>query len=129
LPLNQLRKKKRKLKPNLLPLLQLRPLVQLLPVLQLPKRTLKVTPKPLPLKRTTKSLLTQLQLRSNFQVNDGDDDDSYDDIDIYVAYRRPEIVQGRAQIIDDDEDLPEHIQWKLFLIRQLALAKYRETHG
>ena len=83
----------------------------------------------MPLKRTTKSLLTQLQLRSNFQVNDGDDDDSYDDIDIYVAYRRPEIVQGRAQIIDDDEDLPEHIQWKLFLIRQLALAKYRETHG
>ena len=49
-----------------------------------------------------------------------------DDEDVYVGFRRPSLVD---QAKDNDEPLPEHIQWKLFLIRQLALAKYRETHG
>ena len=40
---------------------------------------------------------------------------------------------GRPRVQDDDEDdpdyVPQHIRWKLFLARQLALAKYRELHG
>jgi hypothetical protein len=92
---------------------------------RLQKPTLKVTPKPLPLKRTTKRLLSQLQLRSDL-------DDSVDDfageLDLHVAYRRPELVRD-IKIVDDDEELPEHIRWRLFLARQLALAKYREVHG
>jgi hypothetical protein len=38
---------------------------------------------------------------------------------------------SRLRIIDDEgeEVLPEHIRWRLFLIRQLALMKHREIHG
>jgi len=28
-----------------------------------------------------------------------------------------------------EDDLPDEIKWKLFLIRQIALAKYRESKG
>lgn len=77
----------------------------------------------MPLKRTTKSLLIQLhQLRSDL---DDSDDDCADDIDVYVGYRRPEVVKDKINNLLDD-DLPEDIQWKLFLIRQRALALYRE---
>ncbi len=38
---------------------------------------------------------------------------------------------NRPRVQDDDEDdpdyVPEHIRWKLFLARQAALIKYRET--
>lgn len=50
-----------------------------------------------------------------------------------------EFVEGlhrgysRPRIQDDNEDDPDYvsddIRWKLFLIRQLALVKYREAHG
>jgi hypothetical protein len=84
-----------------------------------------VTLKPLLLKRTTKRLLSQLQLRSDL---DDSDDDIAGELDLHVAYRRPELVRD-IKIVDDDEELPEHIRWRLFLARQLALAKYREAHG
>jgi hypothetical protein len=101
---------------------QLLPLVLLHPAHLLPKQTLKAKPKPLLLKRTTKSLLTQLQLRNDLEDSD---DELNEEIELHVSYRRPELVQD-AEIVDDDEELPEHIRWKLFLARQLALAKYRE---
>jgi hypothetical protein len=96
------------------------------PLHQLSRPTLKVKPKPLPLKRTTKSLLTQLQLRSDL---DDCGDTFAEEINFHVAYRRPELVQDTCFIDNDDEELPEHIRWKLFLARQIALAKYREAHG
>ncbi len=40
---------------------------------------------------------------------------------------------SRPRIQDDNEDDPDYvsddIRWKLFLIRQIALMKYREAHG
>jgi len=92
---------------------------------QLLKPTLKAKPKLLLLKRTTKSLLTQLQLRSDLEDSD---DELNEEIELHVSYRRPELVRD-AEIVDDDEELPEHIRWKLFLARQLALAKYREARA
>jgi hypothetical protein len=53
--------------------------------------------------------------------------DGIDDEDIYVSYRRPELVKNKYY--EPDDDLPEDIQWKLFLARQVALMKYREVHG
>jgi hypothetical protein len=124
-----LRKKKRKLTPSLLLQHQHQHQhqlpVRLHPAHQLPKQTLKAKPKPLPLKRTTKSLLTQLQLRSDLEEGD---DCFCEELALHVAYRRPELVQD-AKIVDDDDELPEHIRWRLFLARQIALAKYREAHG
>ena len=49
-----------------------------------------------------------------------------DDEDVYVGYRRPELVRD-VKVYDADDDLPEDIKWKLFLARQAALAKYREA--
>jgi hypothetical protein len=84
-----------------------------------------VKPKPLQLKRTTKSLLTQLQLRSDFE----DGDDCFcEEIDFHVAYRRPELVKD-VDLIDNGDELSEDIRWKLFLARQLALIKYRNSKG
>jgi hypothetical protein len=74
-----------------------------------------VTPRPLPLKRTTKSLLTQLQLRSDL---DQDDNDVYDEIDIYISYRYPRPV--------DDDELDDHVLTRLRLAREKAMEKYRE---
>ena len=54
--------------------------------------------------------------------------DGIDDEDIYVSYRRPELVKLQ-KIYGTDDELPEDIQWKLFLARQVALARYREVHG
>ena len=36
-------------------------------------------------------------------------------------------ASGSAYLVS--EDLPKDIRWKLFLARQVALAKYREVHG
>jgi hypothetical protein len=47
---------------------------------------------------------------------------------VYVGYRRPGLIPDK-EFYAPDEELPEHIQWKLFLARQLALMKYRETRG
>lgn len=72
----------------------------------------------------TRSQLSQL--RSNI----GDFDDTNElvlDTDLYVGYRRPELV--RNKFFDNDEDLSEYISWKLFLVRQLALMKYKEKWG
>jgi hypothetical protein len=97
-----LRKKKRKPTPNLLSLHQ----------------TLKVTPKPLQpllLKRTTKSLLTQLQLKSDL---DEGDNDVYNEVDVYVGYRHPRLV--------DNDDLDDRVLDRLRQAREKAMEKYRE---
>ena len=48
-----------------------------------------------------------------------------DDEDIYVQYRRPEVKDKHT--LDDDEELSDYIKFRLFLARQLALEKFRET--
>jgi hypothetical protein len=65
----------------------------------------------------------QPQLASDIEDSD---DDGYDEIDIYVAYRRPELVHEKTKL---DSDLSEHIKFRLWLARQLALAKYQEKWG
>lgn len=72
-------------------------------------------------------------LRSNpirfslLNLQDSNDDIVIGDEDLYVGYRRPEVVKDSLQV--DDDELPEHIRWKLFLARQVALLKYKEAHS
>ena len=47
---------------------------------------------------------------------------------MYVGYRRPELVKDPYDT-KDDEELSEHVQWRLFLARQMAMMKYKETRG
>jgi hypothetical protein len=71
-------------------------------------------------------LLRSNPLRKSLIVSgvDPSDIDGITDEDIYVSYRRPELVKIDYK---DDDDLSEDIQWRLFLARQLALLKYREV--
>ena len=66
----------------------------------------------------------QPQLASD--IDDGDDD-GYDDIDLHVAYRRPELIHDKTKL--NDGDLSEHVKFRLWLARQLAMAKYHEKWG
>jgi hypothetical protein len=60
-------------------------------------------------------------LASNYNVDDNDDD--YDDVyqDIHVGHRRPRVIDE-----PESEELSEHVLFRLFLARQLALMKYKE---
>lgn len=75
-------------------------------------------------------LLRSNPLRKSLIISgvDPSDLDGIDDEDVYVSYRRPELVKSQ-RIYAPDEELPEDIKWKLFLARQAAMMKYREIHG
>ena len=70
--------------------------------------------------------LAQVQTHSPFNIND-EDDDGYDEIDMYVGYRRPEVV--RASKTTDDDELSPYVTVRLALARAKAMAKYREVRG
>jgi hypothetical protein len=88
-----------------------------------PKLIPKAKPKLL-LKRTTKSLLTQLQLRSDLEE---DDNILVEDVDFHRGYTRPRLHSDfkLEDPEDDGEELDEAIRWRLFLARQVALLSVR----
>lgn len=49
-----------------------------------------------------------------------------DDEDILNGYRPHRLKLRR---IDDDTELSPYVKFRLFLARQMALAKYKEVHG
>jgi hypothetical protein len=59
---------------------------------------------------------------SKFEIDDGDTD-GYDEVDVYVAYRRPEIVDE-----DGDEPLSDYILDRLKTARILAMLAYNKAH-
>ena len=72
----------------------------------------------------------QLSLqRSNTSELEAGDDDGYDDIDLHIAYRRPTLVPCDDTCNHQDEGLSDHIIFRLWLARQLALKKFKEVHG
>jgi hypothetical protein len=79
-------------------------------------------------KRQQHQLLSQQQSKS--EVEDSEDDGATE-IDIYVAYRRPEVIKELYvyDLDSEDDDLPTHITERLAQIRALALEKYREVHA
>jgi len=80
-----------------------------------------------PLRIKKPKLLRSNPLRKSLILSgvDPTDIDGIDDEDIYVSYRRPDLVKNE-KIYSPNEELPEHIRWKLFLIRQAALIKARQ---
>lgn len=51
-----------------------------------------------------------------------------DDEDIHVGYRKKNIEHSRVNV-KLDSNLSPYISFRLFLARQLALARYHEIHG
>lgn len=76
----------------------------------------------------SKQKLLSLQRSNPSELDDGDDD-GYDDTDLHVAYRRPNLVPCDDNCYDHDEDeLSDYVIVRLALARAKALACYRTTH-
>ena len=63
---------------------------------------------------------------SHFALIDDQDDIFIADDDLATSYRRRDL--GKIEH-EEEAPLPEHIRWRLFLARQMALLKYREIHS
>ena len=63
---------------------------------------------------------------SHFALIDDQDDIFIADDDLATGYRRRDLGKIEQQ---EEAPLPEHIRWRLFLARQMALLKYREIHS
>ena len=75
----------------------------------------------LPVKRSQKVLA-----RAAVKPGDMDDNDSgSDDFDIYVGYRKPEVVN--KPVSPEPDELSDYIQIRLLVARLRALQKYQAT--
>ena len=63
---------------------------------------------------------------AHFALIDDQDDIFIADDDLATGYRRRDLGKIEEQ---EEAPLPEHIRWRLFLARQMALLKYREIHS
>ena len=77
------------------------------------------------LPRTQKQQLQLHQQASNLTVDDEDDDTSLEITDIYVAYRRPRIVQD----FDENYEVSDYVKTRLLIARLKAMEKYQEVWG
>ena len=75
------------------------------------------------------SLLRKTKRKSQPRSNPLDLDDSDFEVndDITFGRNRRSAVFGR--VVDEDLELSDHVKRRLWLARQLALAKYREVWG
>jgi hypothetical protein len=81
------------------------------------------------LRKTQKPLLTQqkpqLQPLSNRELDDNDNIV----IDDEVTFGRNRKAETFGKLIHEDVELSDHVKFRLWLARQLALKKYQETWG
>ena len=68
-------------------------------------------------------------LRSNPSEVDDGNDDGYDDTDLHVAYRRPGLVPCDNTCDHEDDGLSDHVKFRLWLARQLALRAYEKAQA
>ena len=73
------------------------------------------------LKQTQSPLILQ---RSNFGLEDSDLI-----IDDEVTFGRNLKSKDFGKVIDEDPELSEHVMFRLWLARQLAMMKYKEVHS
>ena len=79
------------------------------------------------LPRTQQRLLS-LQRSNPSEIDDGDDD-GYDDTDLQVAYRRPNLVPCDDNCYDHDEDeLSDYVIVRLALARAKAMKLYQQNN-
>jgi hypothetical protein len=108
---HQLRKKKRKLTPNQLP----QPLLQQHQQLLQPQRPLKV------------SLLRKTTRKTQPRSNPGGLEEGEYEVDDELTFGRNRQAEQFGKVVD--EELSDHVKFRLWLARQIALAKYRKTRA
>ena len=62
--------------------------------------------------------------KAHFLLIDDNTDVFVQDEDLATGYRRRDLNK-----IEHEDGISEHVRWRLFLARQLALLKYREIHS
>lgn len=82
----------------------------------------RTAPKPAVTKLLPKTKRQQQQLLTRHIIED-DDTDGYDEVDVYVAYRRPRIVDE-----DGEERLSDRVMDRLKTARMLAMLAYNKAH-
>ena len=75
-----------------------------------------------------KTHLKQTQSQPLLQRSKFDLEDSDLIIDDEVTYGRNRKAGEFGKLVEDD-DLSDYVKFRLWLARQIALAKYREAHG
>ena len=75
-----------------------------------------------------KTHLKQTQSQPLLQQSKFDLEDSDLIIDDEVTFGRNRRSQEFGKLVEDDE-LSDYVQFRLWLARQTALAKYKEVHG
>jgi hypothetical protein len=76
-----------------------------------------------------KSQLKQTQSQPLLQQSKIDLEESDLIIDDEVTFGRNRQSAKFGELVDEDSELSDHVKFRLWLARQLALAKYRETRG
>jgi hypothetical protein len=71
----------------------------------------------------TKKILVRV---SNPDDLDDNDDGGGDEIDVYIGYRRPELI--KPMDIDADPELSDYVKTRLLVARARALKKFAETY-
>jgi len=77
------------------------------------------------LKRQLKQRQQKPLLLSNFGIDDNDDIIVDDD----VTFGRNRQAEKFGKLVHEDVPLSDHVRFRLWLARQLALMKYQEVHG
>jgi len=75
------------------------------------------------LRKTTKRL--QSQPRSN---PGGLEEGEYE-VDDELTWGRNRVAERFGKLVEDSDELSDRVKFRLWLARQLALAKYRETRA
>jgi len=73
------------------------------------------------------SLLRKTTKKSQPRSNPGGLDDSDFEVNDEITFGRNRRSAEFGRIIDEDQELSDHVKFRLWLARQLALKKYQET--
>jgi hypothetical protein len=74
------------------------------------------------------SLLRKTTRKSLLRSNPNDLEDGDYEVNDEVTFGRNRQSERFGKIVEDDE-LSDYVKFRLWLARQIALAKYREVHG
>ena len=74
------------------------------------------------------SLLRKTTRKTLLRSNPRDLEDSDFEVNDEVTFGRNRQSERFGKVIEDDE-LSDHVKFRLWLARQIALAKYREVYG
>ena len=74
------------------------------------------------------SLLRKTTRKTLLRSNPRDLEDSDFEVNDEVTFGRNRQSERVGKVVEDDE-LSDHVKFRLWLARQIALAKYKEVHG